>query len=396
MAGERILVIDDEEIICSLLKDTLTDSGYQVEAVTNASEGLEKILRGEPFDILITDIRMPKKDGMQVLKEAKERMPNMIVIVITGYPSIETIREASGYNAFDYITKPLDPDEICDCIQRALESRKLSREFKIPEKPPRILIVDDMQSALFLSESVLGDEGYHAEIAQNGQEALERFKQKNFDIVITDLHMPVMDGIELLNNIKKQDIKTLVIVMTARPSIESAIEAFRHGAYDYITKPIDPDTIIHTIRRGYEKYHLEINTDKLLKRLQDLRQQMLDENAALIKERAVANTIIDAVPDIIVTTDEHANIRTINNAAVKLLGYKKEELFGKSIDSIFDEKKNFFKGTDLEKMLKEGYVSNYPLTCVTNKGEKIRVAWSGAPFPDNEKKVKGVVGIGRK
>lgn len=396
MAGERILVIDDEEIICNLLKDSLTDEGYQVETVTDSKEGLEKVLRGEPFDVLITDIRMPKKDGMQILKEAKNRMPDMIVIIITGYPSLETIREASEYNAFDYITKPLDPDEVCDCVKRSLEARKLSREFKIPEKPPRILVVDDMQSALFLAEGVLGDEGYHAEIAQNGQEALERFRQKHFDIVIADLHMPVMDGIELLNNIKKQDIKTLVIIMTARPSIESAIKAFRHGAYDYVTKPIDPDTIINTIQRGYEKYHLEINTDKLLKRLQDLRQQLMDENATVAEERDFVNTVMDAVPDIIVTTDEHAHIRTINNATVKLLGYKKEELLGKSIDSIFEEKKNFFKGTDLDKMVREGAVYHCPLTCITNRGNKIQTIWSGAPIFDKDHVAKGVVGIGRK
>ncbi|MFN3532351.1 MAG: response regulator [Candidatus Brocadia sp.] len=396
MPGERILVIDDEEIICGLLKDTLTDEGYQVEAVTDSKEGLEKILRGEPFDILLTDIRMPKKDGMQILKEAKSRMPDLIVIIITGYPSIETIREASEYNAFDYITKPLDPDEVSDCVRRALEARKLSRELKIPEKPPRILVVDDMQSALFLAEGVLEDEGYHAEIAQNGQEAIERFKQKHFDIVIADLHMPGMDGIELLNNIKKLDIKTLVIIMTARPSIESAIQAFRHGAYDYITKPIDPDTIINTIQRGFEKHQLEINTDKLLKRLQDLRQQLIDENTSLIKERDFANNILNAVPDIIITTDEHANICAINSATIELLGYKKEELLGKPVDSIFDEKKNFFKGMDFEKMLKEGRVYNYPLTCITNKGNKIKTVWSGAPIIDKEKKTKGVVGIGRK
>ncbi|MBM2834483.1 MAG: histidine kinase [Candidatus Brocadiaceae bacterium] len=108
MAGERILVIDDEEIICTLLKDTLTDAGYQVETVTNGIEGLEKLLKGEPFDILLIDIRMPKKDGIQVLKEAKSRVPDILTIIMTGYPSIETIREASEYNAFDYITKPLE------------------------------------------------------------------------------------------------------------------------------------------------------------------------------------------------------------------------------------------------------------------------------------------------
>jgi len=396
MAGERILVIDDEEIICTLLKDTLTDAEYQVETVTNGIEGLEKIFRGEPFDILITDIRMPKKDGIQVLKEAKNRVPDIITIIITGYPSIETIREASEYNAFDYITKPLDPDEICECIKRSLAVRKLSRELRVPEKPPIILIVDDMQSALFLSEGILQDEGYHAEIAQNGQEVLERLKQKHFDIIVADLHMPGMDGIELLNNIKKLDIKTLVIIMTARPSIESAILSFRHGAYDYITKPIDPDTIINTIQRGLEKRHIEVNTDKLLRRLHDLRLQMITENASLIKEKDLMNSIIDAAPDAVIATDEHANICIINHTARELFGYREEEILGKSIDTLFAEKKNFFKGIDLEKMVKEGNVNNYPLTCITNKGSKIKSTWSGAPILDEDEQTKGVVGIGRK
>ena len=396
MAGERILVIDDEEIICTLLKDTLTDAEYQVETVTNGIEGLEKLFKGEPFDILITDIRMPKKDGIQVLKEAKNRVPDIITIIITGYPSIETIREASEYSAFDYITKPLDPDEICECIKRSLEVRKLSRELRVPEKPPIILIVDDMQSALFLSEGILQDEGYHAEIAQNGQEVLERLKQKHFDIIVADLHMPGMDGIELLNNIKKLDIKTLVIIMTARPSIESAILSFRHGAYDYITKPIDPDTIINTIQRGLEKRHIEVNTDKLLRRLHDLRLQMINENTSLIKEKDLVNSIIDAAPDVIIATDEHANICIINHTARELFCYRKEDTLGKSIDTLFAEKKNFFKGIDLEKMVKEGNVYNYPLTCITNKGAKIKSTWSGAPILDEDEQTKGVVGIGRK
>jgi PAS domain S-box-containing protein len=208
--------------------------------------------------------------------------------------------------------------------------------------------------------------------------------------------MPGMDGIELLNNIKKLDIKTLVIIMTARPSIESAILSFRHGAYDYITKPIDPDTIINTIHRGLEKRHIEVNTDKLLRRLHDLRQQMINENASLIKEKDLANSIIDAAPDAIIATDEHANICTINHAARELFGYRKEELLGKPIDTLFTEKKNFFKGIDLETMAKEGNVYNYPLTCLTNKGAKIKTTWSGAPILDKDEQTKGVVGIGRK
>lgn len=122
----------------------------------------------------------------------------------------------------------------------------------------------------------------------------------------------------------------------------------------------------------------------------------MEENASLIKEKDFVNNLIDVVPDVIVTTDEHANIHTMNNATVKLLGYKKEELLGKPVDSIFEEKKNFFKGVDFEKLLKEGAVYNYPLTCITNKGNKIKIVWSGAPILDKEKVAKGVVGIGRK
>ena len=97
-----------------------------------------------------------------------------------------------------------------------------------------------------------------------------------------------------------------------------------------LPKPIDPDTIINTIHRGLEKRHIEVNTDKLLRRLHDLRLQMIDENASLTKEKDLANSIIGAAPDAIVATDEHANICIINDAARELFGYKKGRVTGKT------------------------------------------------------------------
>jgi len=123
---------------------------------------------------------------------------------------------------------------------------------------------------------------------------------------------------------------------------------------------------------------------------------MINENASLIKEKDLVNSIIDAAPDAVIATDEHANICIINDTARELFGHKKEELLGKPIDTLFVEKKNFFKGTDLETMVKEGNVYNYPLTCITNKGAKIKTTWSGAPILDKDERIKGVVGIGRK
>jgi PAS domain S-box-containing protein len=123
---------------------------------------------------------------------------------------------------------------------------------------------------------------------------------------------------------------------------------------------------------------------------------MISENTTLIREKDMMYSIIDTAPDAIIATDEHANICSINGAARELFGYRKEEILGKPIDTLFAEKKTFFKGTDLETMAKEGNVCNYPLTCITNKGTKIKTTWSGAPILDKDEKVKGVVGIGRK
>jgi PAS domain S-box-containing protein len=145
-----------------------------------------------------------------------------------------------------------------------------------------------------------------------------------------------------------------------------------------------------------EKRHIEVNTDKLLKRLHDLRLQMINENASLIKEKDLVNSIIDAAPNAIIATDEHANICIINHTTRELFGYRKEDVLGKPIATLFAEKKNFFKGTDLETMVKEGNVYNYPLTCITNKVAKTKTTWSASPILDKDEKIKGVVEIGKK
>ncbi len=112
-----------------------------------------------------------------------------------------------------------------------------------------ILIVDDERSIRESLELILNEEGYRTTTVSNGKEALKEASEKTFDIVITDLKMPEMDGMTLLYKCQKICPQTAVIIITAHGSLDSAIEALRQGAYDYILKPFDFDAVLLKIKR---------------------------------------------------------------------------------------------------------------------------------------------------
>ncbi len=114
----------------------------------------------------------------------------------------------------------------------------------------KILIVDDEQKMRHILEIILEQNGYKTDQASNGQEALELIKKNHYSIVITDLKMPVMDGMTLLKEIKKIDPDYPVVVLTAYGSIDSAVDAIKQGAIDYITKPFEEEKIIITVERS--------------------------------------------------------------------------------------------------------------------------------------------------
>jgi len=113
----------------------------------------------------------------------------------------------------------------------------------------RILIVDDEKPIRDSLKIVLADEGYNAEVAGDGEEALEKIKNESFDIVITDIKMPKLDGIQLLESASSISPETFFIIMTAYASVKTAIDALRHGAFDYLIKPVEFDDVIIRIKR---------------------------------------------------------------------------------------------------------------------------------------------------
>jgi DNA-binding NtrC family response regulator len=123
----RILVVDDEEIVIKSCLRILDGDDYQVEAVQDGREALRKIEENH-YDVMILDIMMPSLDGLEVLRRVKETHPNVDVIMITGLSQIDTAVQAMKLGAFDYISKPFEPDELKMVVQRALERRRLLEE----------------------------------------------------------------------------------------------------------------------------------------------------------------------------------------------------------------------------------------------------------------------------
>lgn len=124
---EKILVVDDEQSLREVLSIMLKRAGYAVTSVSDGEEAIEQ-LQKEIFDLVITDLRMPNVDGMEVLRAVKSASPETVVLIITAFATADSAVEAMKQGAYDYLTKPFQVDEVQLIIRNALEKRRLTTE----------------------------------------------------------------------------------------------------------------------------------------------------------------------------------------------------------------------------------------------------------------------------
>src|SRR4030066_1620396 len=152
------------------------------------------------------------------------------------------------------------------------------------EIKPTILIVDDEPGARQSLEVILEDD-YQILAAESGQEALEILQKKSIHLILLDVHMPDMDGLEVLRKIKEEDEEKDVIMVPALNLARKAVDAVKLGAYDYITKPYEPEDILSTVDRVLSKQKLHRELDFLRREVEESRgfDQIISQNKAMLE-----------------------------------------------------------------------------------------------------------------
>ena len=187
---------------------------------------------------------------------------------------------------------------------------------KAIEAVAKILLVDDESIVLSSLKDVLSMNGYCVETCLNGEEGLKKIENSDFDLILTDLVMEPINGLELLEKAQINDPDSIVILMTGYATVESAVDAIRKGAYDYLLKPFQIQNLLLTIRRGVEKRRLSLENRSLI---YDLKENNAKLTTALKELRKTQKKLLQSERRAAVTETVIAMKHEINNPLTAML-----------------------------------------------------------------------------
>jgi PAS domain S-box-containing protein len=190
----------------------------------------------------------------------------------------------------------------------------------------RILVVDDEESIREMMRMSLELDGYEVVTACDGTSALELFRAKAPDVVLLDVRMPGMDGVEVLRAMKEMDPAAEVIIVTGHGDMEMAIDCLRQEAANFLLKPVSDEMLDFALSRSLERLALKRKVEQYTQNLETL---LREGNAELEKAFRFRENLIDNSPDAIVSVRRNGVIVIFNGAAETLLGYRQEEVVGK-------------------------------------------------------------------
>jgi len=194
-----------------------------------------------------------------------------------------------------------------------------------------VLVVDDEKSIRDGSERILTRMDFQVSTASRGEEALEILERDRVAIVLLDMKMPGIDGMEVLARIGEMDKGILVIVITGFATVETAIEAMKRGAYDFIPKPFEPDQLRIVVNRARERLRLTEEAEKL-------DRERLRTLADLDTEKTRTRTIIESLPNGVLVTNAAGQVVLLNPSFANLLGLKQDTVPGSDIGEYLPEK----------------------------------------------------------
>ncbi len=224
-----------------------------------------------------------------------------------------------------------------------------------------ILVVDDEKIIREGAKRILAKEGWKTTIAESGERGLELIKSSTFQILLLDLMMPGISGMEVLKTVRESQPDLLVIVITGYATIENAVEAMRNGAYDFISKPFTPDQLRIVVRRALDKLTLEREAGLLRKEREKSLQDIANEKSKTL-------TIINQMADGVLVTDQNGYIVLNNPAVTRMLGLEEESPLGRHLSE-------WTRSEDLTQMLEKVLSMGSP----QDQGISQELAWGDPP-----------------
>ena len=253
LENKRVLVVDDNFTNRTILRIQLKEWKMMPVLACSADEALETLRAQPAFDLIITDMHMPGMDGVDLTRKIKQRYPAVPVMLLSSLGNEIERKDAVLFSSV--LSKPVKQSTLCNHILSNFHSGALPTAPKkkeaddlpvnLSEKYPlRILIAEDNPVNQQLAMIVLTKMGYEPEIAENGKEALQRQQAENFDVILMDVQMPEMDGLEATRSIRRElERQPIIIAMTANAMQEDREDCLGAGMNDYISKPFKPQEI---------------------------------------------------------------------------------------------------------------------------------------------------------
>jgi len=271
----RVLVVDDNATAREIFESYLGAMGFRTASAANGATAIDLIKRAsdtDPFQVILIDWQMPGMDGVETARRiialpGLEPTPRMIMA--TAYDRNEATEQSKGVNLNGIIVKPVSQSALFDAIMVAFgrriqtESRQDQPYHKKIEhiRGARILLVEDNEINQEIAVEILQDAGLIVEVANDGKEGVTAVLEKNYDLVLMDIQMPVMGGMEATKKIREiKDSETLpIIAMTAHAMSDDREKSLNAGMQEHVTKPINPPelfkALIQWIKPGKRETH---------------------------------------------------------------------------------------------------------------------------------------------
>lgn len=262
IVGKRVLVVENNPANLQALQDFCRAWGAVAEACVSSREAIARLAAGERYDIGLVESNLPNATALDFAKFVRGRFSKQELPLILIAPPNDPHPKDVVRDLFNlYLTKPLTRSRLFDSLMTVLGELNLitvrpgQSALKLGERLPlRILLAEDNPINQIVATSILDDMGYKATIAENGQEALAALRKQPYDVVLMDMQMPEMDGLEATRRIRADfpaDCQPLIIAMTANALEGDKQACLQAGMNDYISKPVMPEALAAALQRAH-------------------------------------------------------------------------------------------------------------------------------------------------